>query len=119
MNRSPVFFLAGALALCAPAVLLAQGAGPVKPEAEMSVSPAGGRGQVLETMDSGGYTYVQVNLEGTSVWAAAPQFKVKKGDTVVIPPGMPMAKFHSKTLNRTFETIYFVSSVNVVEPQSK
>ncbi len=64
-------------------------------------------------MDSGGYTYVQVDTGKEKVWAAAPQFKVKVGDPVIIPQGMAMHNYHSKTLNRDFDLVYFVNSIMV------
>lgn len=70
-------------------------------------------GKVLETMDSGGYTYVQVDTGSEKIWAAAPEFKVKVGDTVAIPAGLAMPNYHSKTLNRDFDMIYFVPQVMV------
>ncbi len=70
-------------------------------------------GKVVETMNSGGYTYVNVDTGKQSIWAAAPQFKVKVGDAVTVPPGMPMEKFHSSTLNRDFDVVYFVDRVTV------
>ncbi len=78
-----------------------------------SESFSGSSGKVIETMDAGGYTYVQVDTGTEKIWAAAPQFAVKVGDDVVVPEGMPMANFASKTLNRTFEVVYFVPSVLV------
>jgi len=71
------------------------------------------RGTVLETMDASGYTYVQVDTGAEKIWAAAPQFEVKVGDDVVIPEGMPMPNYHSKTLDRDFDVVYFVPSVLV------
>src|SRR5690606_31037926 len=38
---------------------------------------------------------------------------VNTGDKVTIPPGMIMRNHHSKTLNRTFDAVYFVSSISV------
>ncbi len=70
-------------------------------------------GKVLETMDAAGYTYVKVDTGSDTVWAAAPQFAVKVGDDVVVPEGMPMPDYHSKTLDRTFDMVYFVPSVLV------
>jgi hypothetical protein len=70
-------------------------------------------GKVIETMNSGGYTYVQVDTGAEKVWAAAPEFQVKVGDPVVVPEGMPMANYHSKTLNRDFELVYFVDGIMV------
>ena len=91
-----------------------------KPSAQMApATPAasqaapGKTGKVLETMDASGYTYVQVDTGSETFWAAAPQFAVKVGDDVVVPEGMPMPNFSSKTLDRTFDMVYFVPSVLV------
>ncbi len=70
-------------------------------------------GKVVETMNSGGYTYVLVDTGKKKLWAAAPQFTVKVGDSVSIAEGMPMANYHSKTLNRDFDTVYFTGNVVV------
>ncbi len=72
-------------------------------------------GRVTETMDSGGYTYVRVLTGEGEVWAAAPQTSIRTGDSVTFPSAMPMNGFHSKTLNRTFEKIYFVPAIRVDE----
>jgi hypothetical protein len=68
-------------------------------------------GKVIETMNSGGYTYVEVNANGEKVWAAGPETPIKVGDTVAFTPGMEMANFRSETLDRTFEVIHFVSEL--------
>lgn len=83
--------------------------------AEQPVQPAaaGKAGSVVETMNSGGYTYVQVDTGSEKIWAAAPEFQVKVGDPVVIPEGMPMTNYHSKTLNRDFDMVYFVDAIMV------
>ena len=73
----------------------------------------GKTGTVLETMNSGGYTYVQVDTGTEKIWAAAPEFKVQVGDAVVVPEGMAMANYHSKTLDRDFEMLYFVDGIMV------
>ena len=70
-------------------------------------------GKVAETMDAGGYTYVLVDTGTNKVWAAAPQFPVKQGDAVAVPDAMPMMGFHSKTLNRDFDVVYFAGSIPV------
>lgn len=74
---------------------------------------AGHKGKVLETMDSGGYTYVQVDENGTKLWVAVMQTKVKVGDTVEFPDSPPMVNFQSKTLKRTFEKIIFAPGLKV------
>jgi hypothetical protein len=68
-------------------------------------------GKVVETMNSGGYTYVQVDTGAEKFWAAAPQFDVKNGEKVTVPAGMPMPNFKSNSLNRTFNLVYFVPAI--------
>jgi hypothetical protein len=74
---------------------------------------AGHKGKVLETMDSGGYTYVQVEENGQKLWVAAMQTPVKVGDTVEFPDSPPMVNFQSKTLKRTFDKIIFAPGLAV------
>ena len=70
-------------------------------------------GKVTETMDAAGYTYVQFDAGDGLVWAAAPQFTVAVGDDVSIPPGMPMMNYHSNSLDRDFDVVYFVAPIAV------
>ena len=74
---------------------------------------AGHKGKVLETMDSGGYTYVQIEENGQKLWVAAMQTPVKVGDTVEFPDSPPMVNFQSKTLKRTFDKIIFAPGLAV------
>jgi hypothetical protein len=67
-------------------------------------------GKVVETMDVDKYTYVQVDTGTEKIWAAGPKCVVKVGDQLVIPEGMPMRNYHSKTLDRDFDLIYFVTA---------
>ncbi len=71
----------------------------------------GFQGSVVETMNSGGYTYVQVDTGAETIWAATNAFEVKVGDRVTIPQGIPMRNYHSNTLERTFDVVYFVDRV--------
>ena len=93
-----------------------------KPSAQTApAAPAaapGKSGKVVETMDAAGYTYVQVDTGAETFWAAAPQFAVKVDDDVVVPEGMPMPDYHSNTLDRSFDIVYFVPSVLVGGAQS-
>ncbi len=67
------------------------------------------KGKVIETMDSGGYTYVLLENNGNKIWVAMPAVPVKKGEILEVEPGTEMNNFTSKTLNRTFERIIFSS----------
>ncbi len=87
---------------------------PQAAEPASQAAPAtqdGYAGKVLETMDSGGYTYVKVDAASGPIWAAAPQFQVAVGDEVVVNSPMPMPGYHSKTLDRTFEMLYFSPAI--------
>ena len=66
-------------------------------------------GTVVETIDSGGYTYVQIKTGEASVWAAGPTTPLTKGAAITIDDGMPMVNFHSSSLDRTFDKLYFVN----------
>ena len=68
-------------------------------------------GSVLETIDAANYTYVHVKTSSGDIWAATSMFKVAKGDKVVVPIEMPMENFHSPSLKRTFQTIYFTAHI--------
>lgn len=76
---------------------------------------AGHKGTVLETMDSGGYTYIQVDENGQKLWLAVMQTKVNKGDVIEFPDSPPMVNFQSKTLKRTFDKIIFASGIRVAK----
>jgi hypothetical protein len=84
---------------------------PASAAPAVAVGTPPGTGKVLETMNSGGYTYVNVDLGGAPVWVAGPEVAVKVGDTVTVPAGMAMHDFQSSTLNRTFELVYFVPAI--------
>lgn len=74
---------------------------------------AGFTGKVLETTNTAGYTYVQVDTGSKKLWAATTQFGVKVGDQVTVAAGAPMAGYHSKSLNRDFDVVYFTGSITV------
>ena len=82
----------------------AQGAG---------AAPGSLTGTVIETVNAAGYTYVHFDTGKEKVWAAAPECVVAVGETVTISSPMPMRDYHSKTLDRTFELVYFVGGVEV------
>lgn len=70
-------------------------------------------GKVVEVIDVQNYTYVQFSHGKETMWLATAKTPVKKGDVVSFADGQSMHKFHSKTLNRTFDEIYFVNEIEV------
>ena len=80
---------------------------------EIPAAATNHKGKVLETMNAGGYTYVQVDEKGQKVWVAVMETKVKVGDNVEFPDSQPMVNFQSKSLNRTFDKIIFAPGIKV------
>jgi hypothetical protein len=64
-------------------------------------------GRVVESMDSGNYTYVNIEKDGNNTWVAVPRMKITAGQDITFKPGAVMKNFESKTQNRVFETIIF------------
>ncbi len=94
-----IFFLAG---ICAGIPYKAAVAAP-------TAKPL--QGKVVETMNSGGYTYLRLQNDTKDVWVAIPETRVTQGQQVTCLPGMTMTNFKSKTLGRTFKTIIFSSGL--------
>ena len=72
-------------------------------------------GTVVSTIDADSYTYVEIDIDGHSVWFAAPALELKPGEKVIAPAGMAMKDFHSKTLDRTFDVVYFVDAIPLAD----
>ncbi len=76
-------------------------------------------GTVLEATTAGSYTYLKVDKNGKEVWMATqPKYlkiKVVEGDKIEYLGGAPMKDFKSKALDRTFESILFISRVKVIK----
>lgn len=79
--------------------------------AEKSTAPGAIKGKVAETMKAGGYTYILVENSERKEWVAVPPVEVKVGDEVEIGGGMEMRNFTSRSLNRTFESIFFTGGL--------
>lgn len=77
---------------------------------------AGKKAKVTQTMNSGGYTYVEATDEkGDKLWLALPEVKVAVGDSIEYPETPPLANFQSKTLKKTFEKISFIPGIRIVK----
>lgn len=74
---------------------------------------AGKKGTVAQTMNAGGYTYIEVDSKGEKTWLALPEMKVAVGDKIEYQETTPMVNYNSKTLNRKFEKILFVQGVKI------
>ncbi|MCA9003332.1 MAG: DNA-binding protein [Planctomycetes bacterium] len=75
-------------------------------------------GQVVETMQSGGYTYALLDTGTEQLWAAGITPPMQVGATVVASNLTPMKGFTSGTLNRTFDLIYFAGAMQAQGEQT-
>ena len=78
-------------------------------------APADGflTGEIIETMNSGGYSYVLVDTGDRRVWVAGPETPgLVVGQKISFAEGMEMKNFNAKSLDRSFESIFFVSAIN-------
>lgn len=64
-------------------------------------------GKVVETMDSGRYTYVCLEKNNKKIWVAVYKMKIVVGQNMSFKPGVEMVNFESKTLKRKFDKIIF------------
>jgi len=74
---------------------------------------------VNETMNSGGYSYLRVNENGKNFWLASPIIDAKKGDNIYYSGATEMKNFHSKSLEKTFKSIFFVDHITKNPWESK
>lgn len=68
-------------------------------------------GTIVETFNSGGYTYMELDNGQDKIWVAIGQTQVEKGQKVSLANGPVMKDFHSPSLNRTFAEIVFSSGM--------
>jgi hypothetical protein len=67
---------------------------------------------VVEAIQSSQYTYLKVTENGQEQWLAVTSMDAKAGDTFYFDKSLEMSNFHSKELNRDFETIQFVDKLS-------
>lgn len=69
-------------------------------------------GKVLETIDVEKYTYLRLATTQGEAWAAVSKAALARGAIVTVVHAARMDHFASKTLNRTFDVIYFGELAN-------
>ncbi len=115
MNRAFIvaLFAATSVAACSrEPVATATTSAPSATSTPAAVPAAGTiSGTIAETMNSGGYTYALLQTGSKDSWIATGELPVKVGDRISATIDMPMENFNSKTLNRRFPLIYFVTGV--------
>ncbi len=100
-----------AVSSVAPAIAMPDKVAPASNAAQPAADALSGK--VLQTMDSGGYTYVYIQKKNDEkVWVAVSATQVKVGSQISFKGGMEMVNFESKSLKRTFDKIIFADGVN-------
>ena len=98
MKTLMILLIAAALAACAKPA-----AAPPKASAQKL------QGQVLETLNSGSFTYVRLKTGSGDRWMVTSPVDVRVGSEVSVSSAMTVEKFESKSLHRTFDNIVFGS----------
>ncbi len=66
---------------------------------------------VQEVVQATSYTYLKVKEADSDFWIAITKREIEAGETISFAGGLEMKNFESKSLQRTFETIYFVDKI--------
>lgn len=70
---------------------------------------------VNETLNGGGYTYINVSEGDNKYWMAIPNTQVKVGETYFYDGGNVMKDFESKSLDKKFDFITFAQGIRTTE----
>lgn len=73
-------------------------------------------GVVQEVVQASAYTYLSVKEPDKVSWIAVTKREIAVGETVFFSGALEMKNFTSKDLQRTFETVYFVSQISTGSP---
>lgn len=119
MKKNLILSLACVIAMSSVATVFSM-PDKVAAPAKSDAAPAAAEplsGKVLQTIDSGGYTYVYIQKkDGEKVWVASSSASVTVGSQVSFKGGMEMANFESKSLKRKFDKIMFADGVITESP---
>ncbi len=112
--------LSAALTLCTTVAIAGAPIGhPVVNEADRALHAANSasalpnQGTVLEIIQAGEYTYINIDKEEGSEWIAVAKITASEGDTIRYSKGALMKNFHSKSLGRTFSEITFSGAAEI------
>lgn len=84
---------------------------------ELPVGISTKKAVVVQATDADVYTYIEAKGEdGKTVWLALPKISIAKGAKFEYQDNIPpMQNFVSKTMKRTFESIYFVQGIRIIK----
>lgn len=70
--------------------------------------------KIMELQEGGGYTFIKLQNHDLSHWAAVRKDGLKMGDLVSFANPLVMENFYSKSLDKTFTKILFISELTKV-----
>ena len=113
MKKNLILSLSCLIAMSSVTAALAMPDKVAAPAAEKASQPVELlAGKVLQTMDSGGYTYIYIQKKnGEKTWVAVAATPVTVGSQISFKGGMEMVDFESKSLKRKFDKIIFADGV--------
>lgn len=68
--------------------------------------------KVQEVIEGNTYSYLKGTSNNKEIWVAIRKQPIKVGNTYYYAQGLEMKDFHSKELDRTFPSIYFLNSIS-------
>ncbi len=71
---------------------------------------------VKEVVQTSSYSYVRVSEANNEYWCALNKSEIATGKTYYWIKGWEMNQFHSKELNKTFASIFFIESLSETPP---
>lgn len=112
MKKNLILSLSCVITLSSATALLAMPDKAAAPSVEKtSQAPELLTGKILQTMDSGGYSYAYIQKkDGEKVWVAVMKTPMAVGTQMSFKGGMEMVDFESKSLKRKFDKIVFADS---------
>ncbi|MEF9426042.1 MAG: hypothetical protein L0956_02295 [Candidatus Mariimomonas ferrooxydans] len=75
-------------------------------------------GTVTFTQTTGNYAYIKLDEHGKEVWLATQPLNVSVGDKVEYMGGYAMKNFHSKGMEKTFDSIFFTDRIMILNKDS-
>ncbi len=90
---------------------------PKKSSNTKEISDFDYNGTIKEVIQTSNYTYCFVTDDNNEHWIAISKADLKPGQTLYFNQGLEMIDFHSKELDRTFPSVFFVQKAST-EPNS-
>ena len=69
-------------------------------------------GKVLEVVDGGNFIFILIDRGDQQTWATVPATDLEIGENISLENAAPFGKFYSKSLNRTFDSLFFATGIS-------